>query len=52
MSYRSLREFLRMLEAEKDLVRVSEPVSTAPPPQYDLTADLRQALSRASMSAA
>jgi 4-hydroxy-3-polyprenylbenzoate decarboxylase len=28
MSYRSLRDFLRKLEAEKELVRVSEPVST------------------------
>jgi 4-hydroxy-3-polyprenylbenzoate decarboxylase len=28
MSYRSLRDFLRALEAERDLVRVSEPVST------------------------
>ena len=28
MSYSSLREFLSMLEAQGDLVRVSEPVST------------------------
>jgi 4-hydroxy-3-polyprenylbenzoate decarboxylase len=28
MSYRSLRDFLQKLEAEKELVRVSEPVST------------------------
>jgi 4-hydroxy-3-polyprenylbenzoate decarboxylase len=28
MAYRSLREFLKMLEAEGELVRVSEPVST------------------------